>query len=54
MSEAEILQHDLRYIFELVRVHKEFNAVPNKDKKSEYSEKQDYTSQDKFIDDIVL
>nr|WP_297936519.1 hypothetical protein [uncultured Lachnoclostridium sp.] len=52
MSEEEILQNDLRYIFELVRVHKDFNKVPDKnDKKSNVP---DYTQEEKFIDEISL
>lgn len=44
-----MLNSDLRYIFELIRVHKEMNTVSEKK-----GDKPDYTQNEKYIDDIVL
>lgn len=51
MSESEIMNNDLKDIFELVRVHQEFNnAITQKSP----DEKPDYTTEEKYIDDIVI
>ena len=38
MSNEEILNSDLRYIFELIRVHKELNSVSDKPQKKQEEE----------------
>lgn len=51
MSEEEILNNDLRDIFELVRVHQEFNKAINESGKNEEI---DYVTEEKYIDDIII
>jgi len=52
MSEDEILNNDLKDIFELVRVHQEFNKAASGEQSP--NEKTDYSTEEKYIDDILI